>query len=67
MATVDGEISRLKHKDQSVRRKAVRNLFDFDNPRALTGFVDLLNDKDQWFRSKAIEAHTVNGHQKENI
>ncbi len=57
MATIDGEISRLRHKDQSVRRKAVRNLFDFDNPRALTGFVDLLNDKDQWFRSKAIEAH----------
>ena len=57
MATVEGEISRLKNKDQSTRRRAVRNLFDFDNPRALKGFVNLLTDKDQWFRSKAIEAH----------
>ena len=57
MATVEGEISRLQNKDQSIRRRAVRNLFDFDNPTALKGFVKLLTDKDQWFRSKAIEAH----------
>ena len=57
MATLEGEISRLSNKDASVRRKAVRNLFEFDNPAALKGFIDLLKDKDQWFRSKAIEAH----------
>ena len=32
-------------------------LFDTDIPRALEGFVPLLNDKDPWFRSKALEAH----------
>ena len=57
MPSLDSEINRLKNKDASIRRRAVRNLFDFDNPVALKGFVDLLNDGDQWFRSKAIEAH----------
>lgn len=57
MATLEGEISRLSNKDPSIRRKAVRNLFELDNPLALKGFIDLLNDQDQWFRSKAIEAH----------
>tara|TARA_B110000459_G_C16625847_1_gene505697 strand:- start:10269 stop:11267 length:999 start_codon:yes stop_codon:yes gene_type:complete len=54
---LDGEISKLRHRDIRERRRAVRVLFDTDLPRALTGFVPLLNDKDPWFRSKALEAH----------
>ena len=54
---LDGEIARLKHRDVRHRRRAVRVLFDTDIPRALEGFVPLLNDKDAWFRSKALEAH----------
>ncbi|MDA9166353.1 hypothetical protein N9O16_02555 [Candidatus Poseidoniaceae archaeon] len=54
---LDSEIARLKHKDVRQRRRAIRVLFDTDVPRALEGFVPLLNDKDAWFRSKALEAH----------
>ena len=54
---LDGEISKLRHRDVRERRRAVRVLFDTDLPRALTGFVPLLKDKDPWFRSKALEAH----------
>ena len=54
---IDGEISKLRHRDVRERRRAVRVLFDTDIPRALKGFVPLLNDKDPWFRSKALDAH----------
>ena len=54
---LDSEIARLKHRDVRQRRRAIRVLFDTDMPRALEGFVPLLNDKDAWFRSKALEAH----------
>ena len=54
---LDGEISKLRHKDVRQRRRAVRVLFDTDLPRALEGFVPLLNDRDPWFRSKALDAH----------
>ena len=54
---LDSEIARLKHKDVRQRRRAIRVLFDTDIPRALEGFVPLLNDRDTWFRSKALEAH----------
>ena len=54
---LESEIARLKHKDVRKRRRAIRVLFDTDIPRALEGFVPLLNDKDPWFRSKALEAH----------
>jgi HEAT repeat protein len=54
---LDSEIARLKHRDVRHRRRAIRVLFDTDIPRALEGFVPLLNDKDPWFRSKALEAH----------
>jgi DNA polymerase elongation subunit (family B) len=47
----------LKHKDVKFRRRAVRHLFEDDNPRALKGFVALLNDKDPWFRNKSLDAH----------
>ena len=54
---METEISRLKHKDVKIRRRAVRHLFEDDNPRALKGFVALLNDKDPWFRNKSLDAH----------
>ena len=54
---LDGEISKLRHKDIRQRRRAVRVLFDTDLPRALDGFVPLLDDRDPWFRSKALDAH----------
>ncbi len=57
MVNIDGEISRLSNKDVKIRRKAVRLLFEENNPRALTGFVKLLEDSDFWFRNKSLDAH----------
>ena len=57
MTNIDGEISRLSNKDVKIRRKAVRMLFEEDNPRALSGFVKLLDDTDFWFRNKSLDAH----------
>ena len=57
MTNIDAEISRLSHKDVKIRRRAVRHLFEEDNPRALSGFVKLLNDSDFWFRNKSLDAH----------
>jgi hypothetical protein len=57
MAGIQTEISRLKHKDIRIRRRAVRHLFDADVPSALPGFTALLKDDDPWFQSKAIEAY----------
>lgn len=54
---METEIARLKHKDVKIRRRAVRHLFEDDNPRALKGFVSLLEDKDPWFRNKSLDAH----------
>ena len=49
-------VSRLMHKDDRQRRRAVRRLFDLDDPESLVGFVPLLGDDDPWFRGKAMEA-----------
>lgn len=57
MAGLETEISRLKHKDVRIRRRAVRHLFEADIDTALSGFVPLLNDDDPWFKSKAFDAH----------
>ena len=48
--------SRLFHKDDRQRRRAVRKLFELDDPEYLSGFIPLLNDEDSWFRQKAMEA-----------
>ncbi|MDP6899281.1 MAG: hypothetical protein QGF94_00390 [Candidatus Thalassarchaeaceae archaeon] len=50
------ELDRLKHKDVRQRRRAVRRLFELDNPAALTGFVSILDDSDSWFHDKSVEA-----------
>ena len=57
MTNLNAEISRLTNKDVKIRRRAVRALFDEDDPRALSGFVKLLDDQDFWFRNKALDAH----------
>jgi len=57
LANINTEISRLTNKDVKIRRRAVRTLFDADNPDALSGFVKLLDDSDFWFRNKSLDAH----------
>lgn len=49
-------VSRLFHKDERQRRRAVRKLFELDDPEYLSDFIPLLNDEDPWFRQKAMEA-----------
>ena len=48
--------SRLFHKDDRQRRRAVRKLFELDDPEYLSGFIPLLDDEDSWFRQKAMKA-----------
>tara|TARA_Y100000588_G_scaffold183677_1_gene197485 strand:+ start:192 stop:1175 length:984 start_codon:yes stop_codon:yes gene_type:complete len=50
------ELARLKHKDVRQRRMAVRRLFEIDDPTALATFVELLDDDDEWFVEKSIDA-----------
>ena len=57
MTNLNAEISRLTSKDVKIRRRAVRALFEEDDPSALRGFVKLLDDPDFWFRNKALDAH----------
>ena len=49
-------LAKLNHSDVRQRRRAVRHLFEMDNPDALDGFEKLLDDPDPWFREKALEA-----------
>ena len=57
MPNLNTEIARLTNKDVKIRRRAVRALFEEDDPSALRGFVKLLDDPDFWFRNKALDAH----------
>ena len=57
MAGFESEIARLSNKDVRVRRRAVRYLFDNNNPLALKSFVPLLEDSDSWFINKSLDAH----------
>ena len=56
-ASVQSTIAKLNHKDIRQRRRAVRVLFDSDIHESVEAFSKLLNDKDMWFRNKAIEAY----------
>ncbi len=56
-ASVQSTIAKLKHKDVRQRRRAVRVLFDSDIHESVEAFSKFLNDKDIWFRNKAIEAY----------
>jgi len=49
-------LAKLNHQDVRQRRRAVRHLFELNDPEALIGFEKLLQDPDPWFREKALEA-----------
>ena len=57
VANIQSAIAKLKHKDVRQRRRAVRILFDADAYESVEAFSPLLEDKDIWFRNKAIEAY----------
>lgn len=57
VANIQSAIAKLKHKDVRQRRRAVRILFDSDAYESVEAFSPLLDDKDVWFRNKAIEAY----------
>ncbi len=57
VANIHSAIAKLKHKDVRQRRRAVRILFDADAYESVEAFSPLLEDKDIWFRNKAIEAY----------
>ncbi|MFQ3343894.1 MAG: hypothetical protein ACI9EM_000415 [Candidatus Thalassarchaeaceae archaeon] len=50
--------SRLYHKDERQRRRAVRKLFEVNDPGNLGAFVGLLDDSETWYREKSMEAMT---------
>ena len=50
------ELNRLKHKDVRQRRMAVRRLFEIDDSAALAAFIELLDDRDEWFVEKSVSA-----------
>ena len=49
-------IRQLDNKDVRLRRRAVRKLFELDDPTAIDAFIPLLKDPDEWFRGKALMA-----------
>lgn len=53
---VRAAIRQLNNKDVRQRRRAVRKLFELDDPVAIDAFIPLLNDSDEWFRGKALIA-----------
>ena len=57
VANIQSAIAKLKHKDVRQRRRAVRILFDSNAYESVEAFSPLLDDKDVWFRNKAIEAY----------
>ena len=57
VANIQSAIAKLKHKDVRQRRRVVRILFDADAYESVEAFSPLLEDKDIWFRNKAIEAY----------
>ena len=54
-------MARLKHRDIRIRRRAVRTLFEHDDPSVLEAFKPLLDDEDTWFVSKALDAYRTWG------
>ena len=56
MVSVRVEVGRLSHKDIRQRRRAIRHLFELNDPLALSGFLPFLDSDDQWFVDQSIEA-----------
>ena len=49
-------LQHLKSRDERKKRRAVRELFEIDNEDNLESFIPLLDDKDNWYRTKALDA-----------
>ncbi|MCH1481957.1 MAG: hypothetical protein L7T81_06950, partial [Candidatus Poseidoniaceae archaeon] len=49
-------LQHLKSRDDRKKRRAVRELFEIDNEGNLESFIPLLNDKDNWYQTKALDA-----------
>ena len=49
--------ARLTHRDVRQRRRAVRKLFELDDPAALVHFKPLLDSDDGWTHAKAADAY----------
>ena len=56
-AGIQSAIAKLKHKDIRHRRRAIRVLFEANDPDNLHAFEAMLSDEDPWFRGKALEAY----------
>ena len=46
----------LNSKDERKKRRAIRELFELDDENNLSLFIPLLDDKDSWYRTKALDA-----------
>ena len=53
---IKATIRQLNNKDVRLRRRAVRKLFELDDPAAIDAFIPLLKENDEWFREKALMA-----------
>ena len=49
-------LQHLKSRDDRKKRRAIRELFEIDNEGNLESFFPLLNDKDNWYQTKALDA-----------
>ena len=49
-------LQHLKSRDGRKKRRAIRELFEIDNEDNLESFIPLLDDKDNWYRTKALDA-----------
>ena len=56
VVSVRVEVERLSHKDIRQRRRAIRHLFELNDPFALSGFLPFLESDEQWFVDQSIEA-----------
>ena len=56
LSTRFSSASNLNSKDDRKKRRAVRELFELDDENNLSSFIPLLDDKDSWYRSKALDA-----------
>ena len=67
VVSVRVEVERLSHKAVRQRRRAIRHLFELNDPFALSGFLQFLDSDDQWFVDQSIEAirRWDNGEKKE--
>ena len=56
LSTRFSSVTNLNSKDDRKKRRAVRELFELDDENNLSSFIPLLDDKDSWYRSKALDA-----------